>query len=125
MDVNAFLPKKLGQVLNSLEPVDIQKFPHSFIHFIETNQTDLLDQFLSLFKNNTFELNAESSTYLKIFAQGDQEKQGSLYRNIMNGMHNRKNEREALRKKVQILNSKIRKKKAGPKTRIMRKNYGN
>ncbi|MDA3791539.1 MAG: DEAD/DEAH box helicase [Desulfobacula sp.] len=115
MDLNAFLPKKLGQVLNNLQSVDKQKFPHSFIHFIETNQADLFDQFLDLFKNSTFELSLESINHLEIFVQGDRNWQGSLHYHIMNGMHNRQKEKETLRKKVQILNSKIRKKKKGPK----------
>ena len=121
MDSNApvlinLVPKKLGQVLNNLKPVDKQKFPHSFIHFIETNQADLFDQFVNLFKGSTFELSTESVDHLKIFIQGDDTtSQGGLYHHIMNGMHNRHIEIETFRKKIQILNSKIRKKKKGPK----------
>lgn len=118
-DSGAYLPKKLGQVLNSLEPVDQNKFPHSFIHYIETNQTDLFDQFVLLFKNNASKMSVESETHLKVFVEGDRDWKGSLHYHIMNGLHNRRLERDSLRKKVQILNSKIRKKKNAPQD----KNY--
>lgn len=118
-DSSASIPKRLGQVLNNLEPVDHKKFPHIFIHFIETNQTDLFDQFLHLFKNSGSGLSPESEAHLKVFVEGDRDWQGSLHYRIMNGLHNRRLERDSLRKKVQILNTKIRKKKSGPKD----KNY--
>ena len=119
IDLNAFLPKKLGQVLNNLKPVNRQKFPHNFIYFIETNQADLLVKFLNLFNNSTFKLSSESINHLEIFVKGDQTSLGSLHHHVMNGMHNKQKERETLRKKVQILNLKIRKKKKEPKD----KNY--
>ena len=118
-DSSASLPKRLGQVLNNLEPVDHKKFPHSFIHFIETNQTDLFDQFVALFKGSGSGMSSESESHLKVFVEGDRDKQGSLHYRIMNGLHNRRLERDSLRKKAQILNAKIRKKKSGPKD----KNY--
>ena len=118
-DSSASLPKRLGQVLNNLEPVDAKKFPHNYIHYIETNQADLFDQFAALFKNSGSGLSPESETHLKAFVEGDRDRQGSLYYRIMNGLHNRRLERDSLRKKVQILNKKIREKKSKPKD----KNY--
>ena len=66
-------------------------------------------------------MSAESETNLKVFVEGDRNWQGSLYYRIMNGLHSRRLERESLRKKVRILNTKIKKKKEGPKD----KNYEN
>jgi DEAD/DEAH box helicase domain-containing protein len=111
----ASIPRRLGSVLNHLEPVNINNFPHSFIYFIETNQSDLLDQFILLFKNNDIGLTLESESQLKVFVEGDRDWQGSLHYKIMNGLHHRKQERDSLRKKVQILNGKIKKKKNSPR----------
>ena len=124
-DSSASIPKRLGQVLNNLEPVDRKKFPHSFIHFIETNQADLFDQFVNLFNNSGTGLSPESEAHLKVFVEGDRDRQGSLHYRIMNGLHNRRLERDSLRKKVQILNAKSGRKRAVPKIKIMKMNSGN
>ena len=118
-DPTALIPRKLGQVLNNLSPLDLEKFPHNFIHFIETRQADLFDRFLALFKNGETDLRAESRASLKLFVQGDGDGKWFLRGKIMNGLHSRQLERESLRKKIQILNGKIRKKKKEPKD----KNY--
>lgn len=118
-DSLAAIPKKLGQVLNNLEPVDQKKFPHNFIHYIETNQADLFDRFILLFKNGDSGVSEESKANLKVFVEGDGDEKWFLRGRIMNGLHNRRLERESLKKKVRILNSKITKKKKGPKD----KNY--
>jgi DEAD/DEAH box helicase domain-containing protein len=116
----AAIPKKLGQVLNSLEPVDHKKFPHNFIHYIETNQADLFNLFVALFTRNVG-LSLESIKNLKIFIEGGRDWQGSLRYRIMNGLHSRRKERDSLRKKVQILNGKINKKKKDPKDKNFEK----
>ena len=116
----ALIPRKLGQVLNNLEPVDRKKFPHNFIRYIETHQADLLDSFIGLFQSNVG-LSPESVKNLKTFVEGDKDWQGSLRYRIMNGLHNRKKERDSLRKKVQIMNGKINKKKKGPKDKNFEK----
>jgi DEAD/DEAH box helicase domain-containing protein len=118
-DPGALIPERLGQVLENLEPVNNKKFPHSFIHYIETNQTDLFDRFLALFKNSGSDLSTESQAHLKTFLQGDRDSHGSLYHHIMNGLHSRRIQRDSLQKKVQILAAKIKSKKNGPKD----KNY--
>lgn len=114
-DPLAAIPKKLGQVLNNLEPVDLKKFPHNFIHFIETRQADLFDQFVVLFENSNSDLREESIASLKVFVEGAGDEKWFLRGRIMNGLHNRRIERESLKKKVRILNSKINKKKKEPK----------
>lgn len=120
VDNIAVIPKKLGQVLNNLEPVDHKKFPHNFIHYIETNQADLFDSFVGLFSGNVG-ISPESVKNLKMFIEGDRDWQGSLRYRIMNGLHSRKKERDSLRKKVQIMNGKINKKKKGPKDKNFEK----
>jgi DEAD/DEAH box helicase domain-containing protein len=70
-DSSASIPQRLGQVLNNLEPVDRTRFPHSFIHFMETNQADMFDQFVNLFNLSGTGLNPKSQSYLKVFLEGD------------------------------------------------------
>lgn len=115
IDSSASLPMRLGQVLNNLEPVDRKKFPHSFIYFIETNQADLFDQFVDLFKNSGSGMSPQSEAQLKVFVVGDENKKMFLRGRIMNGLHDRRLDRDSLRKKVRTLNAKIKKKKTAPK----------
>ncbi|MBF0452787.1 MAG: DEAD/DEAH box helicase [Candidatus Magnetomorum sp.] len=115
------IPLKLGKVLNNLVPMNIEKFPHNFIHYIKIHQIDLFDQFIDLFKNNTTGLRQESESQLKRFVEGNDNNEMFLRGRIMNGLHNRRQERDSLRKKVGTLNSKIKKKKSGLKD----KNYEN
>jgi len=118
-DPLALIPGKLGQVLKNLEPVDPKKFPHNFIHYIETNQVNLIELFFKLFHSSGSELSEESKQNLRIFVEGDGNEQWFLRGRIMNGLHSRRRERDSLNKKVQTLNSKIRTKKKGPQD----KNY--
>ena len=117
-DTKANLPDKLGKVLNNLKSVDLGKFPHNFLYFIENNQTDLLDQFFALFQGKSA-LSSESVKNLKTFVKGNEADDLFLRGRIMNGLHSRNRERESLRKKVRILTGKIKKKKQEPKD----KNY--
>ncbi len=121
LDLNASIPKHLGQVLSNLEPFDRQKFPHSLMVFIETHQADLFDAFLALFKHSGSGLSPESESQLRVFVEGDEQNKMFLRGRIMNGLHDRKRERESLRKKIRTLNAKIKKKTAEPKD----KNYEN
>lgn len=118
-DPKASIPKKLGQVLNNLEPVDQKKFPYNFIYYIETNQADFFEQFLTLFATGGSGLSEESEANLKVFVEGDEDEKWFLRGRIMNGLHTRSLERESFKKNVRTLNSKIRTKKKAPKD----KNY--
>lgn len=108
------IPKKLGQVLRNLQPFDPKKFPHNFIQYIETNQADLFNQFILLFKNGGTELSQESVDNLQSFVEGESDEQWFLRGRIMNGLHSRKKERESLKKKIQTLAGKIKKKQNAP-----------
>lgn len=110
----ALLPTKLQQVLSNLEKVDLKKFPHNFMYFIETKQVDLFDQFLALFSGES-ELSRESVEHLQTFVEGDRDFQRSLRYKIMNGLHSRRRERDSLQKKARALTGIIKKKKSGPK----------
>ncbi|RLB65522.1 MAG: hypothetical protein DRH04_10405, partial [Deltaproteobacteria bacterium] len=111
---DALLPPRLGQVLNNLEPVDQGKFPHTFIHYLDLHQTELLEKFFTLFADGGG-LSETSIEKLRIFVAGDRNREDSLRYRVMNGLHARRRERDSLRRKVQTLNGKIRKKKQGPR----------
>ena len=101
------IPSRVGQVLNNLEPVDKQKFPHNFLEFIETRRTELFDRFIELFSKD---LDSESVDHLRYFFEGDRENQKSLQYKVMEGLFGLFRERESLRKKVRLLRERIRRK---------------
>jgi DEAD/DEAH box helicase domain-containing protein len=111
------IPLKLRNVLVNLDPVDIKKFPHNFLNFIETRQTLILDEFEKMFSET---LKDESKNYLRIFVEGDRDKEGSLAYRIIDRLHYHYKERESLKNKVNSLKAKIRKKK---KEKVKDKNY--
>lgn len=103
----ASLPSRLKQVLGSLDPVDEHRFPHNFLRFIKTHQTELFEDFTALFKET---LSQASKDHLLIFIEGDQDQQAGLRCRIMEGLYPLQRERESLKKKVRTLSHKIRNK---------------
>jgi DEAD/DEAH box helicase domain-containing protein len=102
------IPLQLRNVLSNLDHVDIQKFPYTFLHFIETCQTLVFDEFIHMFSDT---LTVESISFLENFVQGNKDKKGSLAFQIIDRLHYHYKERESLKKKVNSLNGKIRNKK--------------
>lgn len=111
------VPQQLRHVLGNLGHVDIKKFPHSFLNFIETRQSIILDEFISMFSKT---LTPESILFLKRFARGNEDNEGSLAYRIIDCLTFHYRERESLKKKVNALNAKIRNKK---KEKAKDKNY--
>lgn len=111
------MPLQLRHVLGNLDPVDINKFPHNFLHFIETHRTELFNSFVEVFSDS---LTEDSVHHLKDFVEGDRDKLGSLSFRIIDGLYHLFKERESLKSKVKSLNGKIKKKKDDP---VKDKNY--
>ena len=105
------LPARLGPILNSLEPATREKFPHNFLYFIETFQTELLDRFIELFHDS---LSDDSKKHLTRFVCEDQGNQKSLSYRIVEGPHELRKERDSLQKKVRLLRERIRRKEEDP-----------
>jgi DEAD/DEAH box helicase domain-containing protein len=105
------IPFRLGQVLSNLDPVDVLKFPHNLLLYIETRQTELLERFLTLFQET---MPKELRDHLRGFVGGDQKREGSLRYRIMEGLHGLAKDRESLRRKVRLLRERIRKKEQDP-----------
>lgn len=105
------LPRRMGQVLNHLEPADPKRFPYNLLWFIETHQTELFDRFTALFGEA---LSDESVEELRAFVDGDREDKPSVRYRIVEGLHDLRRQRDSLRKKVRTLHQKIKKKQADP-----------
>jgi len=120
-DSRASVPLRLGQVLSNLKVADRNKFPFSLIYFIETNQADLFDQFIEIFRKSESPLSPESEHNLKIFVEGDEQANLFLRGRILNDLHAKRRERESLRQKARTINSKIKKKQKQPKDKNFKK----
>ena len=116
-DDKAAYPADMKNVLNKLSPVDHTRFPHNLIYFIETHQVDFLDRFIELFRKSGAPLSQESQAHIRNFVKGGGDNLGSLQHRIMNGLHNRFNQRDSFRKKARILHTKIEQLKNAPKNK--------
>lgn len=105
------LPRRLGQVVSNLAPVDERKFPYNLLRFIETHQTELFDRFVAMFAAT---LTPESIAHLRTFSEGDRAQQGSLQYRITDGLYSQYRAQDSLRKKVRLLRDRIRRKEAEP-----------
>lgn len=103
------IPPTMGKVLDQLEPHDASHFPHNLLHFIDLNQQDLFDRFVMLFAEDLTEASIEQ---LDIFVNGDGDREGSLRYKMLHALHALLNEQEALRRKIQTIDGKIKKMKA-------------
>lgn len=111
------IPPQLRHVLGNLEPENPEKFPHSFLRFIDTHRTGLFDDFVAMFQGA---LSDDSIEHMKAFVVGGPSAAGSLPYRIVEGLHYQRKERESLKKKVNTLKSKIRTKE---KSKVKDKNY--
>lgn len=105
------MPYQLRNVLGNLDPVNPDRFPYTFLRFVETRRTDLFGRFIRIFETS---LTADSIDHLRRFVEGDASAQGSLSHRIVTGLHAHYRERESLKKKVIALSGRIRKKKENP-----------
>lgn len=101
------IPAQLGQVLNNLNISDSARSPYTFLQFISNHQEDLRQGFVQMFEGA---LTNESKKELDAFISGDRGTEGSLPWKILDGLHRKAKEREALKYKVKILGRRIKKK---------------
>jgi DEAD/DEAH box helicase domain-containing protein len=99
------LPKRLGEVLDRLESGNEQIFPHNFLRFITSHRQDLFNRFVAMFEST---LTPASISHLDAFVTEPRDQRGSLHYRIVDGLHRRRREREALSKKVRTLTGKLR-----------------
>ena len=111
------IPHQIRHVLGNLEPENPEKFPHSFLHFIDTNRTGLFDDFVVMFQGA---LSDDSIGHMKAFVVGGRNEAGTLPYRVVEGLHYQRKERESLKKKVNTLKNKIRTKE---KSKVKDKNF--
>ncbi|RLC66021.1 MAG: DEAD/DEAH box helicase, partial [Chloroflexi bacterium] len=105
------IPDSVGSVLNNLDLGNEERFPYTFIKFIEKNRKKLLKDFFTLFKDS---LSAESKAYLQSFIEGGENQEGALSYRIMEGLFRLRKERHSLRKRVRNLTNQIKRMQEDP-----------
>ncbi len=103
----AQIPLKLQTVLTAVSKKnrDLKKFPYSFLNFVELHRTQLVEGFMLLFgSENHSQLSDFSINWIKHFAEGDLEQQGSLSFRIEERLMLKFQEMESLKKEAKRVN---------------------
>lgn len=107
----AIMPGRLGAVLSAVasDRHDINKFPYTFLSYVESDRTTLIDGFLRLFSSGIGSgLSDFSIDWIKLFAEGDQAKEGSLSFRIEERFRYQLREFESFSKEAKRLNTLAR-----------------
>jgi len=105
----ADIPRKLGTVLNSIINEDNRKFPFNFLNFIKMNGQRIFDDFVKVFSKD---IGVEAASHLKRFMFSTEGAHGHLGNRIIEGLFRCRQERDSLKRKVQALNRRLKKKQA-------------
>lgn len=106
--VAAVIPYKLEKVLNAVakQKRDIGIFPYSFLSFVELNRSLLIAGFFNLFTSVSHsQLSQFSIAWIKKFAEGDFNQQGSLSFRIEERLMQQHQELESLKKEAKRVNT--------------------
>lgn len=110
----AVIPLKLKDVLRTVSKgtEHSKAFPYSFLNEVEIHRDDLIDQFLELFNSGLAAgLSTFSVDWLKGFAEGDSETQGSLSFRIQEILMQQHLEVESMSKETKRVNTVLKTKK--------------
>ncbi len=105
------VPGRLGTVLDTFRRDDATLFPHNLIHFIQDNQTKLLNGFLALFAG---ELSPDSRDHLHRFVFGDTQETPGLGHRILGRLFDLYKERKSLKTQVDRLYREIKRRENSP-----------
>ena len=107
------LPEKFSPVLMAIKKTDQSRFPYTWLNYIGTHQTELLNQFLQLFEED---IEPRTQEQLQAFIEkGDSEKGGLRWR-IVDRLREVVEERNRLKNQVKTLARRIKEKESGPKS---------
>lgn len=106
---SANIPHKIADVFTRVEKNRTELFPLCFYEYIQKNRSRLSDQFCSLFGDN---LTTEIKTYLVSYLEGGD--QAPLVMKIFNEIKELRENRDALKKKLEIVRRKLDKTKNDP-----------
>ncbi|MEO0433908.1 MAG: DEAD/DEAH box helicase [Cyanobacteria bacterium J06656_5] len=110
------LPDKFAIVLDAVIKASKGKipkqFPYTWLGYIETHQSELLENFLRLFEGQILERTQEQ---LRLFMEKGNLDEGGLRWKILNRLTEVVEERKRLRNRIELLRRRIKEKEAGPK----------
>ncbi len=107
----AFIPLKLKDVLSTIskQKVNVKLFPYSFLTEVEAHRVELIEQFLALFNSGLgVGLSKFSVEWLKCFAEGDFNTQGSLSFRIQEILMRQASEVESMTKEAKRVNTVLK-----------------
>ena len=98
------LPHRLSKVLTSINKNENTKFPYTLFQYIETNRTDLLNNFFTLYDGK---LQDNSKNRLKEFVEGSDDSNGLVYL-ILNRLKLIIQEQSSLSNQINVLKKKLK-----------------
>ena len=105
-------PERFGTVLDNVHKRDLLRFPYTWLSFIETQQSSLLQSFLELFDN---QISKRTAQQLQIFIEKGENDEGGLRWRILNRLQEVVEERRRLENQIKTLRRRIKdKEKAAP-----------
>ncbi|MBE9045169.1 DEAD/DEAH box helicase [Pleurocapsales cyanobacterium LEGE 10410] len=107
------LPEVFNRVLAPVQQGDTNRFPYTWLNYIDRNTKELLNGFIQLFDN---EIDKGTREQLEIFiSQGEQDKGGLRWR-ILNRLQEVVEERKRLQNQIKTLGRRIKEKEKGAKS---------
>ncbi|BAY84715.1 hypothetical protein NIES267_42110 [Calothrix parasitica NIES-267] len=98
-------PEKFGKVLDNVNKRDLLRFPYTWLNFIETQQSSLLQSFLELFEN---QITPRTAQQLQIFIEKGDNDDGGLRWKILNRLQEVVEERRLLKNQIETLRRRIK-----------------
>ncbi|MBV6622635.1 MAG: DEAD/DEAH box helicase [Rivularia sp. (in: Bacteria)] len=98
-------PERFGKVLDNVHKRDLLRFPYTWLSFIETQQSSLLQSFLELFEN---QITPRTAQQLQIFIEKGNNDNGGLRWRILNRLQEVVEERRLLKNQIEILRRRIK-----------------
>lgn len=106
------LPDRFSLVLEAVKNEDISQFPYNWLNYIETHQTKLLEEFITLFID---QITPDTQGQLRQFMEKGDLEQGGLRWRILNRLREVVQERERLQRQIETLRQRIKEKETKPK----------
>ncbi len=98
------LPHRLSKVLTNINKNENNKFPYTLFQYIETNRTNLLNDFFTLYEGK---LQENSQKRLKEFVEGSDDSTGLVYL-ILNRLKLITQEQSSLSNQIKVLKKRLK-----------------
>jgi len=107
------LPEIFNRVLAPVQQGDINRFPYTWLNYIDRDREELLNGFVQLFDN---EIDKDTREQLEIFVSQGEVDQGGLRWRILNRLQEVVEERKRLQNQIKTLGRRIKEKEKGAKS---------